>query len=138
MHQQLNTAAQELIDESVRAAESYFSFTNNLLGIVGFPIGIGCISTENPIFYAFLSVLFLWTVWGFEIRAYKRKLQILRSIKHQSMTPWAVIKRSPAALISMLFLGCIATGWLDNSGPSFSKHQGQSHLSNSASANGKK
>jgi hypothetical protein len=138
MHQPLNNAAQELIDKSVRATESYFNYTNNLLGIVGFPIGIGCISTQNPPFYAFLSLFFLWTIWGWEIRAYRSKLKILRNIKHPSMTPWTAIRRSPAALVSMLFLGCIAMGWFDTSGPSFFTPQPQAQLSNVSSAGANK
>lgn len=134
MPQPLNPVAQKLVDESVLVAENYFNFTNNFLGIVGFPIGIGCISTENPVFYAALSIGFLLLVWGCEIHAYKRKLQILRNIKHPSMTPCMVIKKSPAALFSMVFLGCIATGWINTSGPSFFTAEGQSRPSCSVPA----
>ena len=82
MHKPLTPAAKKLMDDSVLAAEDYIDFTNNLLGIIGFPIGIGCISTANPQFYAFFSIGFLMLAWSCEIPTYKRKLRILRDIKH--------------------------------------------------------
>jgi hypothetical protein len=53
MHQPLNAAAQGLVDESVRAADSYFNYTNNLLGIVGC-IAMGVLDTSGPSFAAHL------------------------------------------------------------------------------------
>ena len=105
-----------LLAEAVQTAHRYFEYTNGILGLVAFNTGLACVSTNNPKFYGWVSLLFIIVAWGSGLGAYKSRLRILTNVGHKLSRPWSVWFALPVALLGIIFLFAIALGGLNTNG----------------------
>jgi hypothetical protein len=108
--------AHPLVVEAVQTAHRYFEYTNGILGLAAFNAGLACISTGNPKFYGWLSLVFTVVAWGAGLGVYKRRLRILTNLGHKLASPSSVWLALPVAFLGMLFLTLIALGGLNTNG----------------------
>ena len=113
------TDVKAVVEDAANQAEKYFETTNNIFGMFAVTIGLGCFSAENTQFYAWLTAFFLVIAWNSSFRNYKRRLEMLKVIKHYKMNFAYIVKRCYVAFIGWGFLGAIAVGLLDKNGVTF-------------------
>lgn len=107
---------QQTIRESLPFAYRYFERTNEILGMVGFATAFACLGTENPVFYAFLALLFIILAWGESFHRFKRRLDLLVVAGAPPMKKLEVLKRCKVGFAGTLILSAVATGFLDKYG----------------------
>lgn len=112
----LTTSQNAVIVARLRDAEEYYRRTNELIGILGFSTAIACVSTENPTLFAMISAVFLILVWGYQTSCFKRRLRLLKDIKHPEMRFYRIYFRAWPALVGWLFLGAVTMGYFDKYG----------------------
>ena len=110
------SAQLNLVAESVARAHLYFEYTNGILGLAAFDIGLACISTNSPKLYGSLSLLFVVIAWGAGLGVYRQRLRILRNVRHNLASPLSVWRAVPVAFLGMTFLAAVAFGILNNEG----------------------
>jgi hypothetical protein len=113
---QNNSSVQQTINQSAPYALRYTGMLNSVFSVLAFNLAIACISTENPPFYAWLSLIFIFVVWNSAIHPYRSRLRILRAANHPLMEIRAILLRSIPFFAGWLFLGLVAVGTLDKNG----------------------
>jgi hypothetical protein len=106
----------QVIVQRLRDTVAYTEKTNELVGLFSFATAVACVSTENPRFYALLSLALLLIAWSSLMTTYQRRLKLLRDIGHQDLKPTRMIKRTAVALIGYLFLFLVVLGYFDRYG----------------------
>ena len=80
-----NPSVIKTINESVPHALKYAEMLNTVFAVLAFNLGMACVSTESPRFYALLSFIFIFAVWYAALQPYRRRLHLLSIAKHPSM-----------------------------------------------------
>jgi hypothetical protein len=62
-HDQANSRNHRELDERQRAEQRWSDFLNGTLGVLGFPLGLACLTTKTPSLNAGLCSLFLLAIW---------------------------------------------------------------------------
>lgn len=107
---------QKTIQESIPFAYRYFEQTNQILGMVGFATAFACLGTDNPVFYAYLALLFIVLAWGDSFCRFKRRLDLLSVASVPEMNKMEILKRCKVGLVGAFVLSAVATGFLDKYG----------------------
>lgn len=111
------------VSESVPYAVRYTDTLNSIFSGLAFSNGLASVSTENPSFYATISLLFIFTLWISMVQPYKKRLGILRVAKHPASNRMAMLQRTVPFIMGWMFLGSVALGMFDKFG-----WAGQSYL----------
>ena len=105
-------AVEQLRAFALPKLEAYLSHTNQIVGVTGFGIALGCVGLNLPNYFAWLGSLFVLLVWADGIASYKGSLDALRIVNDPSMRPLNILWRARVALVGWLFLGSVALGWV--------------------------
>ncbi len=95
-------------EQKAKSAQQYFESTNQILGILGFSLGIGCLGTENPPGFAVLCLMLVTVAWGISIKKLRVDLDELKYVEHESVSFLNVMKNTYLSIISLVFLALIA------------------------------
>lgn len=99
---------------NVENAQRYFQTANEIFGVLAFGIALACISTNNPQFYGWLALVFVFLVWLSNFLKFKSEFVQLKDTSVLSVSN--VLKKSFLALTGWAFLGSVAIGVFDSSG----------------------
>lgn len=99
---------EEYFAQKAKSAQQYFETTNQILGILGFSLGISCLGTGNPSEFALLSLMIITTAWGMSIKKLRADLEELKYVGHDSVAFWNVMKNTYLSIIALVFLALIA------------------------------
>lgn len=101
---------------AVERLESYFSHTNQVIGITGFGFALACAGLELPTFFAWVSAFFLVLVWADGLAFYRGHLAALRKLGEPLVNWYAILWRTRVALAGWLALGSVALGLVNKHG----------------------
>jgi len=104
------------IEERVESVNAYFDNTNQILGLIGFSLGLGCLGTESPRFFASLCLVLVIASWGVSIDRLRKNIDELKSAGHPIVKPMSVLKHTWQSMVALAFLAAIATGEITKQG----------------------
>ncbi|WP_158677508.1 hypothetical protein [Chromobacterium vaccinii] len=111
-----NQLIQEAVNKALPRALKYTETINNLFGALSFTLALGSVSTEAPQFYAWLSFVFIFSLWFSVFDPYRKSLNLLKVMRYEEISRWKMLKRSKPFMIGWTFLGAVALGVLDKNG----------------------
>ncbi|MCG5496592.1 hypothetical protein [Ectothiorhodospira variabilis] len=88
--------------------DDYFDYSNQLLGVLAFTIGVAALAFQDPRPIAWIGVVFVILAWGAGLYRYKVRWKADHGAKTLSI--WAVVKRGYLSIIGLAFLGALALG----------------------------
>jgi hypothetical protein len=115
-HASESQAMLKLREAAMEDAVKLFDHSNNVLGVLAFATGIGCLGLKNPSFYAGLSMFFIALAWGVALRGGSRRLRAINKTEKYRLSTREVIVGSATAFSGWAFLGLIAIDVLDSAG----------------------
>lgn len=96
--------------------EKYFGAVNEIFGLFSVGIALACISTDNPKFYSWFSVVFVLLVWFSKFQKHRKEFKALKEQNHPALNYINILKHCYIALLGWLFLVAVALGYIDSSG----------------------
>ena len=99
---------EEYFAQKVKSAQEYFETTNQILGILGFSLGVSCLGTADPSEFAILSLMVITTAWGMSIKKLQADLDELKYVGHDVVSFCNVLKNTYLSIIALVFLALIA------------------------------
>jgi hypothetical protein len=90
---------------------------NDVLGTLAFTLGVGAASTENPQFFALLSMAFVLFAGFRSQRPYQRIYRLWRELKHPFVKPSVIWRHYSLFIFGWSFLGLVALEAVDKTGP---------------------
>ncbi len=106
----------EYIDRKVSSVHSYFDTTNQILGLIGFSLGLSCLGTNNPKLFASLCLILVAVSWGASIGRLRKDIDELKGLGHPSIMPLNVLKNTWQSIAAFAFLAAIAIGRITKDG----------------------
>lgn len=106
----------EYIDKKVASVHNYFDTTNQILGLIGFSLGLGCLGTNNPKLFGSLCLILVVVSWGVSIGRLRKDIDELKGLSHPSVRPLNVLKNTWQSIAALVFLAAIAVGEITKDG----------------------
>ena len=104
------------MEKRVKSVNAYFDNTNQILGLIGVSLGLGCLGTENPKFFASLCLVLVIASWGVSIDRLHKDIDELKRAGHPIVKPMSVLKHTWQSMIALAFLAAIAAGEITKQG----------------------
>ncbi|MBD3822676.1 MAG: hypothetical protein IE914_10545 [Thiotrichales bacterium] len=103
------------IDQVREEVKKWYGFLNNVLGVTAFLTGLACVSTENPQFWASISVVFMLFLLWTNIKMYPPTISSLRDdyvalyklLRKKEIKVFHMVTRLPLYTFGMCFLGFV-------------------------------
>lgn len=106
----------EYIDKKVASVHNYFDTTNQILGLIGFSLGLSCLGTNNPKLFASLCLILVAVSWGVSIGRLRKDIDELKGLGHPSIRPLNVLRNTWQSIAAFAFLAAIAAGEITTDG----------------------
>ncbi|WP_196140726.1 hypothetical protein [Aliikangiella sp. G2MR2-5] len=101
-------------NEIKKRVNSWYLFLNQIFGIIGFSLGLGCLGTSSPAFYACISIIFITSLYIPGYLKRKQFIKFLRENNHPEFKMIKIFKQGLPFFIGYLFLFLVAFGVLES------------------------
>ena len=119
-----NTTCHDLVEEISRQTSGWFRKLNEAVGLTAFTLGLGCLWSEQPEFYGWVSfafvLLLMWSLRSYfpqrvrEIRNNKNRSEIeevvAKGIEAHFFSARKTFKETPVFYVGLIFLWLVANG----------------------------
>lgn len=107
---------QQLESDVEKHAVEYSYMLNSIFSVLAFTSGVASVGTDNPKFYAWISMIFIVTLWYTILDPYVKKIKELRAANHSSVSRLVMLKRSIPFIFGWGFLAMVGWGFFDKTG----------------------